>query len=180
MKLVKNLGLATIAATISITAINAHSAEAAIVKYNFTVNATSGDNPGTYFGYLQYDDSFLTGLGLENLGASEGLKVAFNYLDTNYTEADDEAFDAFPIVSFNDGQLLGLSYFVPDQFLIGNAENLNVGANMFYTISDSINTTQVGTVKFAKVPEPFAVGGTAIATTLGLWMKRKKKAALAS
>ncbi|MEA5566803.1 PEP-CTERM sorting domain-containing protein [Anabaena sp. UHCC 0399] len=178
MKLAKSLGIATFAA-ISVAAIAPKAAQAAIVNYNFTVNATSGDDPGQYFGSFKYDDSFLTGLGSEILGVENGLKVAFNYLGNNYTEADDEAFDFFPIVTFNDGNLQGLSYFVADQFIIGSDVNTpEVGGNIFYTISGSVNTRAVGTVSYAKVPEPFAVGGTAIAATLGLWINRKKKAAV--
>jgi hypothetical protein len=172
MKLAQSLGIATFAA-ISVAAIAANPVQAAIVNYNFTVNANSSQ----YLGSFKYDDSFLTSLGLETLGVENGLKVAFNYLGTTYTEADDEAYDFFPIVTFNNGNLQGLSYFVADQFIIGSDVNTpEIGGNIFYTISESVNTTQVGTVSYAKVPEPFAVGGTAIAATLGLWINRKKKA----
>lgn len=175
MKLGKNLGLAAFAAAISVAAIAPKSAQAAIVNYNFTVDTGSAQ----YLGSLKYDDSFLTGSGFELLGVENELTVAFNYLGNDYTEADDIDFDAFPIVSFNDGQFQGLSYWVADQFVIGSVPSTpEVGGNNFYTVSNSTDTTLAGTVTYAKVPEPFAVGGTAIAATLGLWMKRKKKAAL--
>ncbi|MBG1240047.1 PEP-CTERM sorting domain-containing protein [Nostoc sp. NZL] len=176
MKLVKNLGIATIAATISVAAIGAKPVQAALVNYGFTVNATFGNNPGQYFGSFQYDDSTLTNTGLETLGVENGLAVAFNYLGTNYTEVDDTDFDSFPIASFNNGEVLGLSYFVADQFAIGGDLNTpDVGGNKFYVIDQSVNTTEVGTVSYAKVPEPLAVGGTAIAGVMGLWMQRKKR-----
>ncbi|MCC5601836.1 PEP-CTERM sorting domain-containing protein [Nostoc favosum] len=177
MKLAKNLGIATIAATISVAAIGANPTQAALVNYGFTVNATSGDNPGQYFGSFQYDDSTLTNTGLETLGVENGLAVTFNYLGTNYTEVDDADFNSFPIASFNNGEVLGLSYFVADQFAIGSEPNTpDVGGNKFFVIDQSVNTTQVGTVSYAKVPEPLAVGGTAIAGVMGLWMQRKKRA----
>lgn len=177
MKLAKNLGIATVAAAISVAAVGTKSVQAALVNYGFTVNATSGDNPGQYFGSFQYDDSTLTNTGLETLGVENGLAVAFNYLGTNYTQVDDSDFDSFPIASFNNGEILGLSYFVADQFAIASDPNtLNVGGNNFYLIDQSVNTTQVGTVSYAKVPEPLAVGGTAIAAVMGLWMQRKKRA----
>ncbi|MHC0062766.1 PEP-CTERM sorting domain-containing protein [Nostoc sp. UIC 10890] len=177
MKLAKNLGIATVAAAMSIAAMGAKPVQAALVNYGFTVNATSGDNPGQYFGSFQYDDSTLTNTGLETLGVENGLTVAFNYLGTNYTEADDIDFDSFPIASFNNGEVLGLSYFVADQFLIGSDPNTpDVGGNNFYLIDQSVNTTQVGTVSYAKVPEPLAAGGTAIAAVMGFWMQRKKRA----
>ncbi|MCC5630774.1 hypothetical protein LC613_23370 [Nostoc sphaeroides CHAB 2801] len=88
MKLAKNLAIATIAATISVAAIGAKPVQAALVNYDFTVNAIYGNNPGQYFGSFQYDDSTLTNTGLETLGVENGLAVAFNYLVANYTEAD--------------------------------------------------------------------------------------------
>ncbi len=177
MKLAKNLGIATVAAAMSIAAMGAKPVQAALVNYSFTVNATSGDNPGQYFGSFQYDDSTLTNTGLETLGVENGLAVAFNYLGTNYTEADDIDFDSFPIASFNNGKVQGLSYFVADQFVIGSDPSTpEVGGNRFYLITDSVNTTEVGTVSYTKVPEPLAVGGTAIAAVMGLWMQRKKRA----
>ncbi|MBH8554526.1 PEP-CTERM sorting domain-containing protein [Nostocaceae cyanobacterium CENA357] len=176
MKLAKNLGIAAFAA-ISVVAVGANPAQAALLNYNFTVNATSGSNPGEYFGSFQYDDSTLTNVGLETLGVENGLAVAFNYLGTNYTEADDTDFDSFPIVSFNNGQVLGLSYFVADQFVIGSDVNTpDLGGNRFYVIEQSVNATEVGTVSYTKVPEPLAITGTAIASVMGLWMQRKKKA----
>jgi hypothetical protein len=177
MKLAKNFGIATLAAAISVAVMGTKPVQAALVNYNFTVSATSGDNPGQYFGSFQYDDSALTNIGLETLGVENGLAVAFNYLDTNYTEVDDTDFDSFPIASFNNGEVLGLSYFVADQFAIASDPSTpDVGGNKFYTITQSVNTTQVGTVKYAKVPEPLAVAGTAIAGVMGLWMQRKKRA----
>ncbi|AUT03241.1 PEP-CTERM sorting domain-containing protein [Nostoc sp. CENA543] len=176
MTLGKNLGLATIATAISVAAIASKPAQAAIVNYNFTVNTSAAQ----YFGSVKYEDSFLTGLGLETLGVENGLKVTFNYLGNNYTEADDVDFANYPVVTFDAGKFQGLTYFVADQFLIASDPSTpEIGGNNFYTISNSVNTTLAGTVTYTKVPEPFAVGGTAIATTLGLWMKRKKKAALA-
>jgi len=180
MKLAKNLGITAIAATISLAAVDAKTTQAAVVGYNFTVDAISGSNPGQYFGSFRYDDSFLTGVGLETLGVENGLRVAFNYLGTNYTQADDESFDLYPIVSFSDGRLLGLSYFVRDQFIIGSDLNTpDVGGNRFYEVDQSVFATEVGTVTYNKVPEPLTVGGTAIAATFGIWMKRKKKAVVA-
>ncbi|WP_414752131.1 PEP-CTERM sorting domain-containing protein [Anabaena sp. CCY 9910] len=180
MRLAKGLGIATIAA-ISVVAVEFKPTQAAIVNYRFTVDATSGDNRGQYFGSFRYDDSFLTGLGLETLGVENGLRVTFNYLGNTYTEADDIDFDLFPIVTFENGQLQGLSYFVADQFIIGSDVNTpEIGGNRFYTINGSVFTTEVGTVSYSQVPEPLAVSGTAIAATIGLFMKRKKKATVAS
>lgn len=175
MKLGKSLSIATLAA-ISFAAVEAIPTQAATIKYKFTANVTSGSNPGEYLGSFQYDDSFLTGLGLETLGIEDGLKVTFNYLGETFTEEDDADFDAYPIVSFDDGKILGLNYFVADKFTIaGDLDTPDVGGNIFYVIDESVNTTAVGTVTYSRVPEPLAIGGTAIAATAGLFIKRKKK-----
>ncbi|MDZ8085716.1 MAG: PEP-CTERM sorting domain-containing protein [Nostoc sp. DedQUE12b] len=176
MKLAKDISMAAFAVAISVAAV-VKPTQAALVNYDFTVNATSGDRPGQYFGSFRYDDSTLTNTGLETLGVENGLAVAFNYLGTNYTDVDDTDFNSFPIASFNNGKILGLSYFVADQFAIGGDPNTpDVGGNKFFVINQSVNATQVGTVSYAKVPEPLALGGTAFAAVMGLWMQRKKRA----
>ncbi len=178
MKSTKNLVLATVATAISITAIAVKPTQAAIINYEFTVDVISGDNPGQYFGSFRYDDSTLTNTGIEAIGTENRLALAFNYLGNTYTEKDDTDYANFPIVSFNNGSLLGLNYWVADKFAIaGDLSNPDVGGNKFYGINQSVNTRQLGTVKYTQVPEPLTIGGTAIAGVMGLWMKRKKKAA---
>ncbi|MBE9038258.1 PEP-CTERM sorting domain-containing protein [aff. Roholtiella sp. LEGE 12411] len=180
MKLAKNFSIASVAVVISVAAVGLAPTQAAVVNYNFTVNATSGNNAGEYYGSFQYDDSSLTGTGEETLKVNNGLSVLFNYLGTQYTEASDIDYEAglSPLVGFKDGKLLGLSYLVEDQFFIGNnPENSDMGGKKFYTIISAAfpSTTEVGTVSYSKVPEPLTLGGTAIAGAMGLWIKRKKK-----
>ncbi|MBW4612332.1 MAG: PEP-CTERM sorting domain-containing protein [Desmonostoc vinosum HA7617-LM4] len=180
MKLAKNFGISA-AVAISVTAVGINPTQAALIDYNFTVDATSGDNPGKYFGSFRYDDSILTGVGEETVGVGNGLTVLFDYLGIKYTEVSDFNYvdGLSPIVGFKDGKLLGLSYLVEDQFFIGGApEPSDIGGSNFYSIlsADLLNTTKVGTVSYAKVPEPMTVSGTAIAAAMGLWLKRKKKA----
>ncbi|MBW4683867.1 MAG: PEP-CTERM sorting domain-containing protein [Komarekiella atlantica HA4396-MV6] len=179
MKLAKNFGIASVAIAMSVVAVDAQPTHAAVIEYDFTVNALSGDNPGQYYGSFEYDDSSLTGAGLENLGVGNGLAVTFNYLNTTYTEKNDELYDSFPVVSFNNGKLSGLSYLVADKFLIGSGvDTPQIGGNKFYSIlsGESLEAVEIGTVSYSKVPEPFTLGGTAIAGAMGLWIKRKKKA----
>ncbi|MDZ8238830.1 MAG: PEP-CTERM sorting domain-containing protein [Nostoc sp. ChiQUE01a] len=180
MKLAKDISIAAFAVGISLAAV-AKPTQAALVNYGFTVNATSGDNPGEYFGSFQYDDSTLTGIGDETLGVSNGLSILFDYLGTQYTEVSDFDYPVSPVVSFTNGNLGGLSYLVEDQFFIGNDPgNPNTGGTKFYSIlsADLLSTTEVGTVTYTKstaVPEPMTVGGIAIASAMALGMKRKKK-----
>ncbi|MBD2438123.1 PEP-CTERM sorting domain-containing protein [Nostoc sp. FACHB-110] len=180
MTLAKNLGFAAgIVAAISMATLSVKPAQAAILTYKFTANALSGDNPGQYFGSFTFDNSSLTNVGLEDIGVENGLKVAFNYLGNNYTEVDDDDYDTFPVLSFNNGNLLGLSYLVQDKFFIGgDIDNPGLGGNKFYTfelVDGASSVLEVGTVSYTKVPEPLSLGGTAIAGTLGLWLQRKKK-----
>lgn len=180
MKLAKNFGIATFAIAISVAAVDTKPTQAAVVNYNFGVNATSGSNPGQYFGSFSYDDSLLSGVGEESLAINNGLlSLAFDYLGTTYTEVDDFDYPSYPALSFQNGSLLGLSYVVEDQFFIGgDLDNPNTGGTRFYTIAsaDFLSATQVGTVSYSRVPEPLALGGTAIASAIGLWVNRKKKA----
>ncbi|MFN6571477.1 PEP-CTERM domain protein [Nostoc minutum NIES-26] len=179
MKLAKNFGVATVAVAISVAA-GAIPTQAAVVNYDFMVNAIAGDYPGQYYGSFSYDDSTLTGTGEETLGINNGLSIAFNYLGIKYTEKNDIDYGyGAPFVSFQNGNLLGINYLVEDRFFIGsNPENLNTGGAKFYSIvsADLTSATQVGTVSYSQVPEPMTLGGTVVTGTLGLWLKRKKKA----
>ncbi|QSJ15719.1 PEP-CTERM sorting domain-containing protein [Nostoc sp. UHCC 0702] len=179
MKLAKNFGIAGVAVAISVAAVGVKPTQAAIVDYDFTVKATSGDYPGEYYGSFKYDDSSLTGNGYESLSVDNGLSILFDYLGSNYTEIDDFDYGyGYPTVSFQDGNLLGLSYLVEDQFLIAaNSDNADEGGKNFYTIlsADLLSATEVGTVSYSKVPEPSTLGGMAIASAIGLWWKRQKK-----
>lgn len=178
MSLAKNLVLTSVATAISVAAISIKPTQAAVINYDFTVDVTSGDNPGQYSGSFRYDDSTLTNTGFEKIGTERGLAVVFNYLGNTYTEKDDIDYANFPIVSFNNGVLQGLNYWVADKFAFGDDidNNPDIGGTKFYTINQSVNATQVGTVRYTQVPEPLTVGGTAIAGIMGLWLKRKQKA----
>ncbi|BCL35751.1 PEP-CTERM sorting domain-containing protein [Nostoc sp. MS1] len=183
MRLNKNLGLASFALAVSLATLEAKPTQAAVVNYNFTVDATSGGNPGQYFGSFSYDDSNLTGLGEESLDVSNGLlSIKFDYLGTQYTEVDDIDFPTgvAPLVSFRDGKVLGLSYLVENQFFIGgDLDNPFLGGNIFYSVESAnlFTAIPVGTVTYSTVPvsEPLAVVGTAIASAVGLWTSRQKK-----
>jgi hypothetical protein len=181
MKLASYFGITTFVIAMSVATVGAKPTQAALVNYGFTVNATSGDNPGQYYGSFQYEDSTLTGIGEETLSVSNGLSISFNYLGTQYTEANDFDYPLSPVVSFTNGNLLGLSYLVEDRFFIGNdLGNPNRGGTKFSSIlsADLLSATEVGTVSYFKgqpVPEPMTLGGTAIAGMMGLSLKRKKK-----
>lgn len=179
MKLSKNLGIATFALAVSLASVEAKPTQAAVINYNFVVNATSGSNPGQYSGSFSYDDSNLNRIDEENLDVNNGLLfITFDYLGTTYTEIDDIEYftGGGPLVSFRDGRFLGLSYLVENQFFIGgDLDTPFTGGNRFYTTTNFLSAEEVGTVSYSTVPEPVALFGTAIATFAGFLVSRQKK-----
>jgi len=157
-------------------------AQADVVNYGFTADVTSGVNVGQYYGSLSYDDSTLTGKGSETIGISQGLSIIFNYLGTTYTEKSDTGYGlGVPLLSFDNGNLLGLNYLVHDQFYI--ADHINepyTGGAKFYNNAsdDGQSGTQVGTVSYFQstpVPEPLSIVGTVVATSISLLMKKRQQ-----
>ncbi len=156
-------------------------AQASVINYSFTVDVTSGANTGQYNGSFSYDDSTLTSKGSENVGRNQGLSILFNYLGTTYTENNDTgSMVGLPLLTFNNGNLLGLNYLVHNQFYIGDhlGSPYTGGAIFYNNATDDGNFgTQVGTVSYSKstpVPESHAIVGTVAATGIGLLMKRKQ------
>jgi len=82
--------------------------QAATVTYNFTVNVTSGNLAGqTGSGSFSYDDSSLTGRGLETLSVDS---LSFNFLNNLYTDNDDYFYpQGYPTLDLNNGSVVGLN-----------------------------------------------------------------------
>ncbi|MBR8836128.1 MAG: PEP-CTERM sorting domain-containing protein [Stigonema ocellatum SAG 48.90 = DSM 106950] len=182
MKKSYKLAVAAAAVAIGFTKVSAATpAQASVINYNLTVDVTSGANVGEYHGSFSYDDSTLRREGSEKVGISQGLSILFNYLGTTYTENNDTGSQVgFPIVSFDNGKLLGLNYLVHNQFYI--ADHLGspyTGGSKFYqypnSSDDGQSGTQVGTVMYSgstSVPEPSTIVGAVAAAGIGLLMKR--------
>lgn len=107
------LKIAVIASSTVLPLITVNFAQAATVTYDFDVLIDSGSLLNdTYSGFFSYNDSTLNGSGDEYL-AIDNLK--FNFLGTDYTEADDNSsFGAE--AAFLDGDFLGLSFSTDVQF----------------------------------------------------------------
>lgn len=111
MTLFQKFGIAVSATALSLAAIDANPAQAATITYDFEVNLTSGRDAGSMGeGFFSYDDSILTGIGLETVGVNDVLSVQLELLGITYTKADTNNFGGFggPVVRFEDGNLLGL------------------------------------------------------------------------
>ena len=177
--------------------------KSATIKYEFTANLTESlfltgapeidlpPNPDIYDGSFTFDDSFLTGVGFESLGAEASLKVALND-DPRVNQDVDARFPDFPKVNFQDGELLGLDWFavyhpftnVPEQNYPGDFVRIS-GTELtdgfdptFYTPADEPRSPVLGfgTVEYSlvgAVPEPGTLVGLAIAI-LGVGFSKKR------
>ena len=119
----QNFVIATASLAFGLALINTNPTQAATITYDLQVSIDSGPLLNeTYFGSFSFDDLTLTGVGDEFLPVTN---LEFNFLGTDYTEADD-AFGAE--VEFFDGDFLGLSFstdatfsFVPGFFALDEA-----------------------------------------------------------
>ena len=97
-----------------LSAFAATSASAAVITYDFSVAPGTGPLSGnTYSGQLSFDNAGLTNSGQELLRPSDGLTVSFTFEGTTYVTSDDQDYSAYPIVQFQNGTFLGLSFLVP-------------------------------------------------------------------
>ena len=89
---------------LSLTAMNAPRAQAAIVTYDIDVDILFGPLMGQMFtGLVSFNDSSLSGSEDESLPITN---VEFEFLGVDYTEADDLS----ATVEFFDGDFLGLNF----------------------------------------------------------------------
>ena len=152
--------------------------QANTVQYGFTTNLVESifiegapeigleANPDFYKGTFTFDESLLTGIGLETIPA---LSVALEE-DPRVNQDLDPRFPDFPTVSFQDGELLGLDWLAiyhpfsavpeldyPGDFLRISGTELTDGFDpTFYTPEDDPRTPilGLGTVEYSSIPEP--------------------------
>ena len=182
MKKRYKIAVAAAAVAMGFTGVGANSeAQAGVINYGFTVDVTSGANVGQYKGSLSYDDSTLTRTGSENVGRDQGLSILFNYLGTTYTEDNDTgSMVGLPLLSFNNGNLVGLNYLVDNEFYISDhlGSPYTGGAKFYHNPTDDGNSgTQVGTVSYSEskpIPENNTIVGAVTATAISLMNKRQQ------
>ncbi len=183
MNIYKKLAVATAGAALSFAAIEANHVnpvQAATVTYDLTIDVTTGSLAGTQsFGFFSYDDSTLTGIGLETLGVNKGLSVDFDFLGKTYHETDENSYPDFPVVQFQDRSLLGIEFLVQDPtgfaFEIGTSNpdpNVFAGNQFIYGKRPGIDGDGVVKYSLRSVSEPNAMSGLAV-LGLGLLLKRK-------
>lgn len=171
------LAIATAGLSLAVTTVRP--VQAATISYDFELNTTNGLLAGQKGqGSFSYDDSTLTGNGLESLGRKQGLSVQLNFLGNNYTEADDvndndDPTDIEPLVDFSNGNLSGL-----------NLSLLKSGEGPLILIRDrsfnipnfsSRQTIGFGSVTYSKaVPEPGSFLGVSALGIIWLLGRQKK------
>lgn len=174
--------LAIWAAGVSLATFAASPVQAATIGYNFELYVVDGLYVGeTGKGFFTYDDSTLTGNGLESLGTDQGLSVQLNFLGTNYTEADDvndndDPLDVEPLVNFFDGNLLGLDL----SLLKSDLGPLILIRENYFNMPNfsSRQTLGYGSVSYSKpVPEPGSVLGISALGVAWLLGRQKKLSA---
>ncbi|VXD24196.1 hypothetical protein [Planktothrix paucivesiculata] len=88
-------------------------AQASIITYDFTVNVRAGALTGKSFnGTFSYDDSSLTGSGVEELGVNQGLTVCMNFFGRNYNETEDSSYPMLPKLVFENGLIKQLDFWI--------------------------------------------------------------------
>ena len=104
-------GIAIAASTMMV--IDVHPSLAKPITYDFTVEVSQGSLAGSiYTGSFSYDDEQLTGVGKEEIGVTDGLKVQMNFFGEDYTEADDRDYPGFPKLIFENGNIQYLDFWV--------------------------------------------------------------------
>lgn len=102
-------------ATVAVTMVTAHgcSVQTLPVAYDFTVMVTEGSLAGnTFNGSFSYDDSTLSGVGVEEIGIDEGLTVNMTFLGQDYAETADTGYPEFPKLIFEAGEIQRLDFWI--------------------------------------------------------------------
>lgn len=178
MNLYQKLAIATVNAALSFTILKANSALAANLTYDFTVDLTSGSlTDQQYSGFVSYDDSTLTGTGLETLGVRQGMSISFNFLDETYDETSDLDFPSYPLLEFQDGSFSGLTFLALNESGFGfqfSTQNLSeLGGDLFlYGKVPTVDGRGVTKYSLRSVPEPSLTLSSAF-MGFGLLLKKK-------
>lgn len=165
----------------------AHSAQAAILTYNFEVTLISGSLVGAepFTGTLSFDSSNLIDVGFGIKIAAQP-RIEFNFLDQTFSERDDVNFvlGIFPTVRFADDTFLGLDYIISETDPVnpvripGTVNSLTFLDSFFvYSTPEGygrgrIIYTLVPIPDLVSVPEPGLLTGLA-ATCLSLFLSKR-------
>ena len=102
-------------AAITMVSLQACSVQTVPVTYDFSVEVTQGPLAGNKFnGSFSFDKALAKGVGQEEMGVSDGLKVKMKFFEQEYTEKSDQGYPEFPKLILEDGQVKRLDYWVEE------------------------------------------------------------------
>jgi hypothetical protein len=169
----KSIALAVTTLVVSI------SANAAVITENFTSTALGGVFDGTVAtGSFTYDDSLITGSGIENITAAQGLTLQLTVFGQIFTEQDDfEYSSGLPQLDFDNGSASFLNFVVSEQN--GDITDINqVGVSDFgeFTLNPAIGGGYEGNFTIVSaVPVPAAAWlfGSGLIGLIGIARRKK-------
>jgi hypothetical protein len=198
--------VAAASVALSFTVVKSSPPRAATITYDFTTNLKSGyfltiaselgipDEQEPVSGFFSYDDSTLTGTGVERLGKSEGLVASLNSPFGTVSPLESPELNIPFFVTFNNRELVGLTGFFPTVPFSSSSPNFeifrineqqvsndySVRLSPFKTVSGSLS----GNVQYSlqdvdgtptPVPEPTTALGTCLFGLAGLVKLVKQK-----
>ena len=182
MKLVKNLGIATVSTVIGITCVGASSAAQAVQLFDFQYSFPSFETNGTAISAsgtltttnLDPINNNYTITGITGTRTAQGITQTIIGLLSPGTYGINDNFlnTSMPLLTKN-----GFSYLVS-----GSGEDGNGNVNVFYSsfdegyseLSSNVDYGSFSIVTPRPVPEPYTVGGSLVALGFGWWTKRKQ------
>lgn len=178
MHITKKLAILTLSIGLSCVAVEAKSAQATILTYNFDASLDSGPLSRTEFsGSFSFDNSGSTGTGKEFFSLKT---LDFNLLGTTFTRADIRQ-GGQAILNNGNLEYFTAAFFPPppaNSPVSDIAFGFGGPGIIGYTIPSGLTNFGEGsyTIRTQTVPEPSALYGSIAALGVGLLMKRKLKA----
>lgn len=177
------------------SAITASSAQAAIIDYNFQVDATTGNLAGqSFFGSFSYDDAALSDPSIQIIDSNTGnsiinatnglLNLSFNFLGNTYNQTSDSGYSEYPQLNFNNGSFEGLDYLVnslvnsdPVKAFIITFDDGQPVFRAYDVVEFGPSTPRLaeGSVTYQRVPTPALLPGL-IGLGIGVIRKRRTEA----
>ncbi|WP_414570395.1 hypothetical protein [Nostoc sp. CCY 9925] len=202
-KKLQKLAASIIIKVIGLIIIDAVPSLAATVTYDFTTDIKSGyisvinslsgisDEQKHLSGYLSYDDSELTGIGVEKIAITEGLVATLSHPLGEFFPISDEDVVIPPFITFDEGKLLGLTAAfitvngLPGAFEAINIQNQSITDSFFVRLSpfDDTGGGLSGTVQYSLrggtgeptlIPESSTVLGICLFGLAGVFHYRQR------
>ncbi|MBD2387335.1 PEP-CTERM sorting domain-containing protein [Cylindrospermum sp. FACHB-282] len=174
MKLAKNLGFATATFALSLAAVSAQSAQAASIKYV----GSSGSNTYNFSVALDNANEVLGAGSSWQVYTQGGAVTGSSVADTNslFALGTNKIFNTIYVTAFEAKTQVTSANVSNFGFSLVSESNISSNFSTLFSIrpADSSAPTSPSVITTEDVPEPFTMGGSALALGMGWWMKRKK------